>query len=62
MGDRMTQELVSQALFLTVTAKRPAAGLMYYLHRGSQYCAHDYRKILMQSGMVSIHEQKRQLR
>jgi putative transposase len=51
MGERMTQELTAQALFRAVQQKRPAAGLIHHSDRGSQYCAHDYRKLLDQFGM-----------
>ncbi|KAI5911967.1 IS3 family transposase [Azoarcus sp. PA01] len=51
MGARMTQELTAQALFRAVQQKRPAAGLIHHSDRGSQYCAHDYRKLLDQFGM-----------
>lgn len=51
MGERMTQELVEQAFFRAVRTKRPAAGLIHHSDRGSQYCAHEYRKLLEQFGM-----------
>ncbi len=51
MGERMTKELVGQALFRAVQSKRPAPGLIHHSDRGSQYCAHDYRKLLDQFEM-----------
>lgn len=48
MGSRMTQALVSQALWKAVKWKRPEAGLILHSDRGSQYCAHDYRKLVEQ--------------
>lgn len=51
MADRMTQELTGQALFRAVQRKRPAPGLIHHSDRGSQYCAHDYRKLVDQFGM-----------
>jgi putative transposase len=51
MSERMTQELTGRALFRAVQQKRPAAGLIHHSDRGSQYCAHDYRKLLAQFGM-----------
>lgn len=53
MGARMTQELVGQALFRAVQAKRPPPGLIHHSDRGSQYCAHGYRKLLDQFKMES---------
>ncbi len=51
MSDRMTKNLVSRSLFKAVSAKRPEKGLVHHSDRGSQYCAHDYRKLLDQLGM-----------
>ena len=48
---RMTQNLVMQALFRAVAAKRPGKGLIHHSDRGSQYCAQAYRKLLRQFGM-----------
>ena len=61
MGARMTKNLVSQSLFMAVTAKRPAKGLIHHSDRGSQYCAHEYRTLLDQFGYEGINEQKRKL-
>jgi transposase InsO family protein len=51
MGDRMTQELTTKALFHAVQLKRPPAGLIHHSDRGSQYCAEDYRKHVEEFGM-----------
>ena len=51
MDARMTQNLVMQALFRGVAAKRPGKGLIHHSDRGSQYCAHAYQKLLRQFGM-----------
>ena len=48
MGSRMTQELVSLALWKAVKWKRPDAGLILHSDRGSQYCSHGYRKLVEQ--------------
>ena len=52
LRERMTQNLVMQALFRAVTAKRPGPGLVHDSDRGSQYWAHDYQKLLKQFGMT----------
>jgi len=52
MAARMTQELTAQALSRAVAQKRPAAGLIHHSDRGSQYCAHEYRKLLEQFCMM----------
>lgn len=51
MAERMTRALVSQSLIRAISLKRPCKGLIHHSDRGSQYCAHDYRKILEQFGM-----------
>ena len=51
MADRMTLELTGQALFRAVQQKRPTPGLIHHSDRGSQYCAHDYRKLVDQFKM-----------
>ena len=51
MAERMTQEATSRALFRAVQQKRPTAGIILHSDRGSQYCSHDYRKLLEQFGM-----------
>jgi len=51
MGARMTRNLISQSLCRAVEAKRPSKGLLHHSDRGSQYCSHEYRRILEQFGM-----------
>lgn len=58
MDARMTQNLVMQALFRAVAAKRPANGLIHHSDRGSQYCAHAYRKLLRQFGIQASMSRK----
>lgn len=53
MSKRMTRNLVSQSLFRAVAEKRPPRGLIHHSDRGSQYCSHEYRKLLDQFGMVA---------
>lgn len=58
MGERMTKELVGQALFRAVQTRRPAPGLIHHSDRGSQYCSHDYRKLLDQFEMQASMSRK----
>ena len=58
LGSRMTQNLVMQALFRAVAAKRPEQGLILHSDRGSQYCARAYQKLLRQFGMVASMSRK----
>lgn len=52
MNERMTQQLVIQALFRATASKRPAKGRVLHSDRGSQYCAQDYQQLLTQFGMT----------
>jgi putative transposase len=52
MSERMTKSLVMKALFRACATKRPGKGLIHHSDRGSQYCAHDYQKLLKQFGMI----------
>lgn len=58
MGERMPQELVSQALFRAVKQKHPSAGLIHHSDRGSQNCSAAYQKLLSQFGMRSSMSRK----
>jgi transposase InsO family protein len=58
MGERMTHALTAQALWRAVRNKRPHAGLIHHSDRGSQNCAHDYRKLLDQFGMKASMSRK----
>lgn len=51
LDERMTQNLVMQALFRAVAARRPEKGLIHHSDRGSQYCGHAYQRLLRQFGM-----------
>jgi transposase InsO family protein len=51
MGSRMTKELVSQALWKAVKWYRPPTGLILHSDQGSQYCSHEYRKLVKQFGL-----------
>ncbi len=51
LGERMTKERVSRALFGAVSHQRPPPGLIHHSDRGSQYCAHDHQRLLRQFHM-----------
>jgi len=57
-GPRMTKDLVSRSLFRAVAACRPPQGLIHHSDRGSQYCSHEYRKLLDQFGMKASMSRK----
>jgi putative transposase len=58
MGSRITKNLISQSLFKAMAAKRPGAGLIHHSDRGSQYCAHEYRRLMDQFKMKASMSKK----
>jgi len=53
MGPRMTRGLITQSLIKAVATKRPGPDLIHHSDRGSQYCSHEYVKILDRFGMTA---------
>jgi putative transposase len=51
MGERMTKHLVMESLLRAVEVTRPPAGLLHHSDKGSQYCSHEYRRMLEGLGM-----------
>ena len=58
MGSRVTKSLATRSLIHAVSMKRPEKGLLHHSDRGSQYCAHDYRKLLDQFHMKASMSRK----
>jgi putative transposase len=58
MSERMTKHLVEESLMKAVSLRRPPPGLISHSDRGSQYCAHEYRELLEQYGMISSMSRK----
>ena len=52
MSNRMTQELVNQALLSAIWARKPAKGLLWHTDRGSQYAANSHRDLLKEHHIV----------
>ncbi|TXK76078.1 IS3 family transposase [Paenibacillus sp. N3.4] len=53
LGDRMTTDLVLDALNQAYLAKKPAEGLIHHSDRGSQYTSEDYRAKLEEYKMTA---------
>ena len=51
MDERMTRQLVIDALNAAVARRQPAPGLLHHSDRGSQYASHDYQALLKRHGM-----------
>jgi len=58
MRERMTKELVIDALRMAWFRRRPRPGLIHHSDRGSQYCSHDFQKQLAEYGMLASMSRK----
>jgi transposase InsO family protein len=52
-SERLLKGLAITALSRAITIRQPKPGLIHHSDRGSQYCSHEYRKLLKQNNMVS---------
>tara|TARA_Y100000052_G_scaffold26981_1_gene33228 strand:+ start:490 stop:1347 length:858 start_codon:yes stop_codon:yes gene_type:complete len=50
VSSRMKRDLAIRALNMAIALRRPHKGCIHHTDRGSQYCSHDYQKILRQHG------------
>ena len=50
VSSRMKRDLAIRALNMAIAMRRPHKGCIHHTDRGSQYCSHDYQKILRQDG------------
>jgi putative transposase len=50
VSNRMKRNLAIRALEMAIALRRPPKGCIHHSDRGSQYCSHDYQKILRQHG------------
>ena len=50
LNERMTAELVCNALSMAIRNQKPRQGLIVHSDRGSQYCSHEYRTMLEKYG------------
>ena len=46
----MKRDLAIRALKMAVALRQPRKGCIHHTDRGSQYCSHDYQKLLRQHG------------
>jgi transposase InsO family protein len=46
MGERMTKNLVMESLLRAVETTKSLTGLVHHSDKGSQYCSHEYRRML----------------
>ena len=52
VSNRLKKDLALRALNRAIALRRPAAGVIHHSDRGSQYCSHDYQKLLRRHGFT----------
>lgn len=50
VSNRMKRDLAIRALEMAINLRKPPKGCIHHTDRGSQYCSHDYQKILRKLG------------
>ena len=50
LSERMTADLVCNALSMAIRNHKPSQGLIVHSDRGSQYCSHEYRNMIEKYG------------
>jgi len=50
VSNRMKRDLAIRALKMAIAFRSPPKGCIHHTDRGSQYCSHDYQKLLRQHG------------
>lgn len=46
----MKRDLAIRALKMAIALRSPPKGCIFHSDRGSQYCSHDYQKVLREHG------------
>lgn len=52
MSERMTTPLVTDALMMALWRRQKPKGVIVHSDRGSQYCSHDYQKVIANHALV----------
>ena len=50
VSNRTIRDLAIQALKMSIALRSPPRGCIFHSDRGSQYCSHDYQKVLREHG------------
>jgi transposase InsO family protein len=53
VSDRLKRDLAIRALKMAIALRSPPRGCIFHSDRGSQYCSHDYQRILRKHGLQS---------
>lgn len=51
VSSRMKRDLAIRALKMAIALRTPSRGCIFHSDRGSQYCSHDYQKIMREHGL-----------
>ena len=51
VSNRMKRDLAIRALKMAIALRSPPRGCIFHSDRGSQYCSHDYQKVLRDHGL-----------
>ena len=51
VSNRMKRNLAIRALKMAIALRSPPKGCIFHSDRGSQYCSHDYQKVLREHGL-----------
>jgi transposase InsO family protein len=52
ISERMTTKLVIDALQMAIWRRKMPRGVIIHSDRGSQYCSHDYQRLLAENGFI----------
>ena len=58
MNNCISRHLVMDALIMAIWPRKPTRGLIFHSDRGSQYCSHDFQKLLKNHGILSSMSRK----
>ena len=58
LSERMTAKLTCDALRMALWRRKRPRGVILHSDRGSQYCAHDYRRLLKAYGLIASMSKK----
>ena len=58
MNKFISKRLVMDAMTMAIWRRKPSAGLIFHSDRGSQYCSHDFQKLLKKHGILASMSRK----
>lgn len=58
VSNHMKRDLAIRALKMAIALRSPSRGCIFHSDRGSQYCSHDYQKVLCEHGLKASNSGK----